>query len=297
MPQGETSTSSLADSLPVVIASARQVKEQVGQNFSSSVDRKPLPMGTGSTWREIDLARITAQAVPQGSKLDNPQTIADNLISVEPTMSGVHIVVTPELRQYVDTKVAGEWGGLMQNSLDRLKDRTGLNVYDGATVTGGGSASVLNSGIISAMVAQIQGDTDESALETEEIFAFLHGFQLHDLRTELTSGVATYPLPAGMTAEAYANGARVIREVGGARVMRDNNVRIDSTPDAHGGVHAKSGIVLVEVTGKTRAFTDVLKNMGGAEALWLYDWYGYLERSAGNLVKRILTDATAPTTG
>ena len=297
MPGGNTTSSALADSLDVVAASARTVREQVGQNFVSSVDRKQMPMGSGSSWREIDLSKITASSVPENTKMDNPQQLVDAVISVEPTMSGVHIILTPEAQQYVSSMVAAQWGQLTQNAIQRKKDRDGLNIYDGATVTGGGTGTTLNSGIVSAMVAQIQGDTDESALETEEVFAFLHGFQLHDIRSELTSGVGTYPLPAGITSDAFARGAGVAQMVGGAVIRRDNNIQVDSTPDAHGGIHARSGIVLVEVSGKQRAFTESLSNMAGATALWLYDWYGYLERSAGNLVKRILTDATSPTTG
>ena len=296
-PSGDSDTGSLPDSLPTIVASARQVREQVGQNFPSSVDRRQLPMGTGRSWREIDIAKITAQTVPEGTTLDNPQQLVDTLISVEPVIAGVHIVVTPELGQYVSKNVAEEWGSLMQNALERRKDRNGLNLYDGATVTGGGTGTTLNSGTVSAMVTQIQGDANESALETEEVYFFAHSYQLHDVRTEVTSGVGTYPIPAGLTAEAFTRGQGVVEKIGGATVRRDNNVRIDSTPDAHGGGHARSGVVLVEVTGKQRAFTKLLENQAGAQAMWLYDWFGYLERSAGNLLKRILTDGTAPTTG
>lgn len=294
---GDSDTGALADSLPSLRHSARIVREQLGQNFVSAVERRPLPMGTGRSWNEIDLAKINAQAVPEGSTHDNPQQLADTLFSIEPTRIGTHIIITAEAAHYVSQNVASEWGKLLQNSIQRLKDRTGLNLYDGATVTGGGTTTTLNSGVVSAMVAQIQGDTDESALDTEEIFFFAHGFQLHDVRTELTAGVGTYPLPAGMTAEAFAQGARVIEKIGGAIVRRDNNIRIDGTPDAHGGVHARSGVVLVEVTGKKRDFTEMPGNRGGDTLMWLYDWFGYGERSAGNLLKRVLTDATAPTAG
>ena len=254
-------------------------------------------MGTGNSWREVDLATISSQSVPQGTALDNPQQLVDTLISVEPTLIGVHIVLTPEVEHYVSRNVAAEWGSLMENANRRRIDRNGLDVYDGATVTGGGAGTTLNSGVVAAMVAQIEGDVNESAMPNEEIFTFLHGFQIHDLRTEITSGVGTYILGPGMTSETYASGASALKEVGGAIMRRDNNVRIDGNADAHGGVHARSGIILVQVAGKQRAFTDVLKNQAGAQALWLYDWYGYLERSAGNWVKRLLSDATAPTTG
>jgi len=296
-PSGDSDTGALADSLPSLIHGARLVREQVGQDFVSSVDRKQLPMGTGRTWNEIDLAKIDAQAVPEGSKLDNPQRLADTLLSIEPLRYGTHIIVTSEAAHYVSANVVSEWGSLLQNSIQRNKDRVGLNLYDGATVTGGGTTTTLTSGVIAAMVAQIQGDTNESALTTEEIYTFLHSFQIHDVRTELTGGVGTYPLAAGITSEAFAKGQKVVEAIGGAVVRRDNNVRIDSTPDGHGGVHARSGIVLVEVSGKKRDFTDTPANRGGDQMLWLYDWFGFGERSAGNLMKRVLSDATAPTAG
>lgn len=296
-PSGDTDTAALADSLPVIIQSARQVREQIGQDFISTVDRRSLPMGQGRNWNEIDVARISAQAVPEKSELNNAQQIVDTLLSIEATRIGVHLVITAETAHYVAPKVAGEMGTLMQNAIRRYIDRLGLDLYDGATVSQPGTGTTLSSGVIAAMVAQIQGDTDESALETEQIYAFVHGFQLFDVRTEITGGVATYPLPAGMTAEAFAGGSRVIREIGGAIVHLDNNVRVDSTPDAHGGVHARSGVVFVQVSGKQRAFTETPGNRGGDKLLWLYDWIGFGERSAGNLLKRLLSNATAPTTG
>ncbi|MDZ4250922.1 MAG: hypothetical protein U0990_12675, partial [Candidatus Nanopelagicales bacterium] len=262
-PGGDSDTASLSDSLPVVIQSARQVREDIGQDFISTVDRKTLPMGQGRNWNEIDLARISAQAVPEKSELNNPQQLVDTLLSIEATRIGVHLVITAEAAHYVATNVAAQWGTLMQNAIRRYIDRLGLNLYDGATVTGGGTTTTLSSGVVAAMVAQIQGDTDESALETEQVYAFVHSFQLYDVRTEVTGGVATYPLPAGLTAEAFAKGSRVIREIGGAQVHLDNNVRIDATPDGHGGVHAKSGVVFVQVAGKKRAWTETPGNRGG----------------------------------
>ena len=290
---GETNTGALSDSLPSTIHGARQVREQQ-KGFVATVDTKRMPMGTGSSWQEIDLAKIDAQAVPESSKLDNPQKLSDTLISVEPTMVGVHLMLTPQVKHYVSANVGAQWGGLLQNSIQRKKDIDGLSLYDQATVTGGGTGTTLTGGEISAMVAQIMGDTDEAAPPDVAVHAHLHEFQIHDVRTELTAGVGTYEIPSGLTADAWQRGNRTVQEVGGAIIHRNGNITIDSTPDAHGGVHSRDGIVLVEVD-FPKEFDDVLKNQGGAEVKWLYDWYGFVERSAGNWVKRLLSDATAPT--
>lgn len=295
MPGGETGTSELADSLPSIIHSARQRREQK-RGFVQTVDVRRLPMGTGRNWQEIDLQQLDSQAVGEKQTLDNPQQLTDTLLSIEPTMIGVHLLLTPQVKHYMATNVAGQIGGLMQNANEKKKDRDGSTKYDGATVTGGGAGTTLNSGIVAAMVSQIKGDTDEAAAEDEPVYVTLHEFQRFDVRTEITSGIGTYAIPAGMTADTFAAGGGSIEMIGGGIVKLNNNVRIDGNVDAHGGVHAKSGLILIEVP-MPSIFTDVKKNMGGAEVMWAYDWYGWGERSAGNWVKRLLTDATAPTSG
>jgi hypothetical protein len=253
-------------------------------------------MGTGRNWQEIDLQQLDSQAVGEKQTLDNPQQLTDTLLSIEPTMIGVHLLLTPQVKHYMATNVAGQIGGLMQNANEKKKDRDGSTKYDGATVTGGGAGTTLNSGIVAAMVSQIKGDTDEAAAEDEPVYVTLHEFQRFDVRTEITSGIGTYAIPAGMTADTFAAGGGSIEMIGGGIVKLNNNVRIDGNVNAHGGVHAKSGLILIEVP-MPSIFTDVKKNMGGAEVMWAYDWYGWGERSAGNWVKRLLTDATAPTSG
>ena len=50
-----------------------------------------------------------------------------------------------------------------------------------------------------------------------------------------------------------------------------------------------------EQTLAPEAYEETLKNMAGAQAKWLYDGYGYGERSSGTQFGRILSDAIAPT--
>ena len=293
MPTGETTSTSLIDSLPLVVSNARQVREfPVG--FMNTVDRQTLPKGAGVAWREIVLARLTAQAVGQTTPLDNPQEITDTLFQIEPEMYGIHTILTRKVMDQISRNVYGQIGSLMQHAIQRRKELDGFAIYDGATFSRPGAGVTLASGVISAIVTQISGNVTEHAQMDETKYAWLGPYQVHDLQAELGAAVGTYTIQPGATSEAYERGIKAVTMVGGAEIKIGGNIRVDANDDAHGGVHARTGIVLVEWEFPD-SYTDVLKNRGGAEAAWLYDGYAYGERSSGTLFGRVLSDAVAPT--
>ena len=88
MASGWTTTGSLADSLDDVRSSARIVREQVGK-MSQLVDKQTLGEGIGLSWQEITYDALTAQAITENTELDNPQQIADSLLTITPTVVGI----------------------------------------------------------------------------------------------------------------------------------------------------------------------------------------------------------------
>ena len=93
MAAGDTTTQSLADSLPTVIASARQIREQEGV-VPNLVDKVTLGEGTGVSWNEVSMAQLTAQTVTETTRLDNPQQMSDTLLPITPTGVGIHTLIT-----------------------------------------------------------------------------------------------------------------------------------------------------------------------------------------------------------
>ena len=78
-------------------------------------------------------------------------------------------------------------------------------------------------------------------------------------------------------------------------VYVDQHITPDSTPDVKGGVYALQGIVMVQGRSpwkETRREPDI---GGGGNSVWVYDEYAFGERSAGNWLIELLSDATAPT--
>jgi len=304
MAVGNTITDSLADSIPTMIASARIVREFAGV-MPNLVDRQRLDENTGTVWNEVSMAKLTAQAVTESTELDNPQQMSDTLLSITPTVIGVHTVITDRVALRIASIAYAQTGSLAQNAIERKKDVDGITAIDGATTVLGSDAT-LTSGVISAGAYQITSNTTEPAPASAPINAVHHGFCLKDIDDELigpgvigfgatasSAHTAGAPLTSGIAAEAFQN--RYRGTIGGARVFEDGNIPIVATTLAKGGVFSQMGIILVEGRSPYVETKRLPELGGGATAIYHYDEYAYGERSSGNWVYEIQADATAPT--
>lgn len=288
---GWTTTSALTDSLDDVRSSARIIREQVG-GMSQLVSQVTLGEGIGTAWQEISYDQLVAQAVTETTTLDNPQQIGDNLLTITPTVVGIETFITDRVRARINRLGFAQIGILGQNAIQRKKDEDGLTIFaSGNTTSEPGAGQILTSGYIASASYNITSNTTEPGMKP--IFAVLHGFQLKDLFDELVAGVGTYILTDGATANVFATGFQL--PIAGAAVFENGNIAIDGSNDAIGGVFAQEGIILVQ--GRAPRIVSVRneKRGGGGDHVYHYDEYAYGERSSGNWVYRMKSDATPPT--
>jgi len=290
MATGYTTTGSLADSLDDIRSSARIVREYEGV-MPRLCDKKTLGEGIGLSWQEVSFSQMTAQAITENTKLNNPQQMEDSLLTVTPTVVGIHYVVTDRVRARLNRKALAQTGSLGQNAIQRKKDEDGLTMLDGATTSLCGTGTTLASGYVFAAVTRITGNVTEPG--PLPIYCVLHGYGIKDILDEIVSGIGTYAIPSGLTADTFRQGFK--GSIGGAELYEDGNITVDSTPDAKGGVFSREGLVLVQ--GRAPRVVTVRDEAlgGGADVVYIYDEYAYGERSAGNWVYEIQHDATAPT--
>lgn len=290
MPSGNTTTDALADSLPTVIDSARIVREYEGV-MPQLVDVVNLAEGTGLSWDEISLAKLTAQRVTEATVLNNPQLLSDTLFSLTPVMAGVHTLITDRVARRISKVAYGKLGSLAQNAMQRLKDTDGLTILDGATTSLGGAGTTAHSGLIAAATSRIAGNATEAG--NPPYRAVLHPFQIKDFYDEITVGIGTYADVSDMVARVFHEGFSGM--VHNTQIYMDGNISIDSSDDAKGGVFAMEAIVLVNGFGPRTEDRREPHIGGGSTSVWLYDEYVYGERSAGNWLYEFYTDALAPT--
>ena len=293
MAAGDTITQSLADSLDTVVASARQIREYEGV-MPNLVDKVTLAEGTGTSWREISMAALNAQNITETTLLDNPQQMSDTVFSITPSVTGIQTLVTDRVASRINSQSYAQLGSLAQNAIQRKKDEDGLTVLDGATTVLSGAGTTLASGVIAAAAYRISSNATEPG--NPPYRCVLHGFQIKDLYDELTAGVDTANRAdiSGITARVFEEGFR--GKIAGVEIYEDGNITIDSsTDDAKGGVFAQEAIVMVQGRAPRTATVRREDIGGGATVVYLYDEYAYGERSAGNWLFEVQSDATAPT--
>lgn len=291
MATGWTTTGSLGDSLDDIRSSARITREYEGV-MPQLVEKQTLGEGIGLTWQEITYAQLTAQAITETTELDNPQQIADTLLTITPQVVGIETFITDRVRARINRKGFSKIGTLGQNAIQRKKDEDGLTLFASATATADpGAGNTLTSGYIAAASYNISSNATEPG--PKPIRCVLHGFQLKDLFDELVAGVGTYVLTEGPTARVFAG--RFDLPIAGCEMYEDGNISIDATTDdAIGGVFSQAGIILVQ--GRAPRVVEVRneKRGGGGNHVYHYDEYAYAERQSA-WVYMMTSDATSPT--
>lgn len=291
---GDTTTGSLADSLEIVIDSARLRREYPPIVVKVS-ERHKLTDNTGLAWNEIEVSRQVAQDVTETTLLENPQQWSDILASVTPTISGITTVVTDRTMRRITKETIAQLGSGMQDAIERKKDLDGLVTIDGATASQPGAGATMTSGVISSHVANITGNTTEGAQGA--IHTVWHPFQQKDVQDEIVAGIGTYTVPEGITEEFFRSGFQ--GTLFGTNVWLDGNITIDSLDDAKGGTFAQMGLLYVQGADLSHETKRRPELGGGADQVWLYDEYAFAERlsnSTSVFIREIFSDATAPTT-
>ncbi len=287
---GWTTTSALADSMDDIRSSARIVREDEGI-MKQLVTMETLGEGIGNSWQEILYAKLTAQAITETTELDNPQQMSDTIISITPSLIGIETFLTDRVQLRITKIGFSKLGTLQQNAIERKIDEDGLLLFTTATGTSDpGAGNTLASGYIASAAENIRGNTTEPG--KDPIYCVIHSFQRHDLYNELVANVGTGIVTDGPTATVFKSGFNL--PIANVTVYNDNNIPIDASNDAPGGVFAKDGIIYVQGRGARIVSVRNEKRGGGGHHVYHYDEYAYGERLSA-WVYSMVSDATAPT--
>ena len=286
MAAGNTTTGSLADSLDTIQAAARS-RRQFDGVMPQLVDRVELDANTGTTWREVLLANLSAQAITENTVLDNPQQYDDSAITITPEMVQIQTFITDKTGRNLNSKVLAKMGAMPGEAMMRKKDQDGLTAADASSQLGSGSTPVQTGDVAAARYNITSNTTEPGPMPISGVF---HGFCIKDFYDELVGGSGTYPIPDGATATVFQSGFNL--PIANVSIYEDGNITVSSN-QAKNFVFSKMAWVLVEgmtIRTETRREPHI---GGGGDSLFLTDEYAYGLRSS-NWTYEIIGDATAP---
>ena len=294
MASGETTSGSLTDALPSIIADARIVKEDAG-TWMRTTDVRRQKAGTGLSWQEFALSQVAGQDITESTNNQNFQQLQGTLFSIEPTMSQIVIKITDRTCRKIAAVVTGKTGSLAGNAMNRKEDEDYLALFTTfATTTSPGAGNPLSFGHIAAAVSNTESNVTEPSLA--EVFTVLHGFQIKDIQDEILSGIGTYAIPVGMTADTFRKG--FAGTVAGSNVFKDGNIVIDSSSDALGATHSREGVVAAIGMDIKKETARDIEFGGGADVISLVNEYAFAERKSGTTqvwAYLLKSDAAQPT--
>ena len=252
------------------------------------VDRVELDANTGTTWREILLANLTAQAVTENTVLDNPQQYDDSAITITPEMIQIQTFISDKSKRNINNKVLAQMGKMPGEAMMRKKDEDGLTAADASTPMGAAGTPVQTGDVAAARYIITSNATEPGPLPIAGVF---HGFCIKDFYDELVAGVGTYPVPDGSTATVFQSAFTL--PIANVSIHEDGNISIDGSDDAKNFVFSKSAWILVEgMTIRTESKREP-NIAGGGDSLFMTDEFAYGLRLA-NWTREIIGDATAP---
>lgn len=288
----ENFASTLSDSLPTVIQSARIVREFAGV-MPRLVDRRKLGTGEGLDWNEVALSQLVAQDLTNTQRNENFQTLTDTKFSVREALVGLSIKITDHAKRRWSQNVASMVGDLGQRAMNTKKDKNLLAIGSSATTDLGTAGNPMTSGLVGAAVTRVKSNRTEPGTEFPVYFVAT-GPHMHDIDEELVAGVGTYPVPAGLTADVFRMGFS--GSVRRAEAYVDDNLTVDANDDAIAIVFAggQGGAIVHVEESSPRAV--VVRDEGladGADVMYLTDRYATGIRQQVHIYA-ITADSTQP---
>ena len=191
MAVGNTTTTSLADSIDTIQASARSRRQYDGV-MSQLVERVELDANTGTAWREIVMNDLSAHAVTENTVLDNPQKYDDEAITITPSMVQIETFISDKTRRNINRRVLAQMGKMPGEAMMRKKDEDGLTAADVSSQLGAGGTPVQTGDVAAARYNITSNTTEPGPMPISGVF---HGFAIKDFFDELIAGIGTYPVP------------------------------------------------------------------------------------------------------
>ena len=223
-----------------------------------------------------------------GLDIVDEEQIGMTTVDLTASEVGAKIIITDKLARQSAENVFSIIGRQLGDGMARKKDVDVLALYSGFSTDIGAAGRAMSLANVSATVAYAKGKKFGT-----QVYIVQHPFAVWDIANTAVTASATYPVPAGWSAELLGNFFSGLRPINGVPIFEDGNITIDSSDDAVGVCADRSALaVLKSVDTRTERQRDA--SLRATEVVITAD-YGVFELDDSKGVALTL-DAATPAT-
>ena len=238
MPQAAT-TGNLENAQRIIIASARYTEEHNAPAMNL-IEQFTLPKGS----KQVTVPKVGQMSMSDlvdGQDMIDEEDIGMTTVDLTASEVGAKIIITDKLARQSAENVFSIIGRQLGDGMARKKDTDVTALYSGFSTDIGSAGRSMSLANVSATVAYAKGNRFGS-----QVYIVQHPFAVWDIANTAVTASATYPVPAGWSAELLGNFFSGLRPINGVPIFEDGNITIDSSDDAVGVCADRSALAVVK---------------------------------------------------
>ena len=279
-------TGNLENAQRIIISTARYTEEHNAPAMNL-IEQFNLPKGS----KQVTVPKVGQMDMTDlvdGQDIIDEEDIGMTTVDLTAAEVGAKIVITDKLARQSAQNVFSIIGRQLGDGMARKKDKDVLALYSGFSTDIGSAGRSMSLANVSATVAYAKGNKFGS-----QVYIVQHPFAVWDIANTAVTASATYPVPAGWSADLLGNFFSGLRPINGVPIFEDGNISIDSSDDAIGVCADRSALaVLKSVDTRTERQRDA--SLRATEVVITSD-YGVFELDDSKGVALTL-DAATPAT-
>ena len=279
-------TGSLENAQRIIIATSRYTEEH---NAPAMNLIEQFTLGKGEKQVTVPkVGQMSMSDLVDGLDIVDEEQIGMTTVDLTASEVGAKIIITDKLARQSAENVFSIIGRQLGDGMARKKDVDVLALYSGFSTDIGAAGRAMSLANVSATVAYAKGKKFGT-----QVYIVQHPFAVWDIANTAVTASATYPVPAGWSAELLGNFFSGLRPINGVPIFEDGNITIDSSDDAVGVCADRSALAVLK-SGDTRTERQRDASLRATEVVITAD-YGVFELDDSKGVALTL-DAATPAT-
>ena len=231
-------TGSLENAQRIIISTARYTEEH---NAPAMNLIEKFTLGKGNKQVTVPkVGQMSMSDLVDGLDIVDEESIGMTTVDLTASEVGAKVILTDKLVRQSAANVFSIIGRQLGDGMARKKDVDVLALYSGFSTDIGAAGRSMSLANVSASVAYAKGKKFGSNVHIVQ-----HPFAVWDVANTAVTASATYPVPAGWSADLLGNFFSGLRPINGVPIFEDGNITIDSSDDAVGVIADRSALAVL----------------------------------------------------